>query len=237
MLHSIPTGELYGSVSSRNEQVEIAINGERVALMDINFHMDEKDPNGMNITTPRIHVTAGPQHVTAAFIQRFEGPVDDLVAPIDYTLADTEPGDAVGITTLPHLRDFSITGPFTVTGVSDTPSRRRIFSCRPLSASEEIPCARKIVTSLVGQAYRRQPTGEDVESLMGFYADARKGKDFEAGIRAIVQAGAGKSALPVPTRRNARRNAAGSELPHHRPRSRVAAFVLSCGRPVRMQSC
>jgi cytochrome c553 len=188
MLHSIPTGELYGSVSSRNEQVEIAINGERVALMDINYHMDEKDPNGMNITTPRVHVAAGPQHVTAAFIQRFEGPVDDLVAPIDYTLADTEPGDAVGITTLPHLRDFSITGPFTVTGVSDTPSRRRIFSCRPLSASEEIPCARKIVTSLVGQAYRRQPTGEDVESLMGFYADARKGKDFEAGIRAIVQA-------------------------------------------------
>src|SRR4051812_3147017 len=75
MLHSIPTGGLYGSVSSRNEQVEIAVNGERVALMDINHQMDEKDPNGMNITTPRIHVKAGPQHVTAAFIQRFEGPV------------------------------------------------------------------------------------------------------------------------------------------------------------------
>ena len=188
MLHSIPTGELYGSVSSRNEQVEVAINGQRVALMDINYKMDEKDPNGMNITTPRVHVKAGPQHVTAAFIQRFEGPVDDLVAPIDYTLADTEPGDAVGITTLPHLRDFSITGPFSVTGVSDTPSRRRIFTCRPLTAAEEIPCARKIVASLVGQAYRRTPSGEDVESLMAFYADARKGKDFESGIRAIVQA-------------------------------------------------
>ena len=134
MLHSIPTGELYGSVSSRNEQIEVAINGERVALLDINYRMDEKDPSGMNITSPRIHVNAGPQHVTAAFIQRFEGPVDDLVAPIDYTLADTEIGDSPGITTLPHLRDFSITGPFAVTGVSDTPSRRKIFCvgrCRP----------------------------------------------------------------------------------------------------------
>jgi hypothetical protein len=188
MLHSIPTGELYGSVSSRNEQIEIAINGERAALMDINYKMDERDANGMNITTPRIHVKAGPQHVTAAFIQHFEGPVDDLVAPIDYTLADTEVGDAVGITTLPHLRDFSITGPFAVTGVSDTPSRRRIFTCRPLSSSDEIPCARRIVTGLVGRAYRRPASGEDVESLMTFYAEARKGHDFESGIRAVVQA-------------------------------------------------
>jgi len=188
MLHSIPTGELYGSVSSRNEQIEIAINGERVALLDINYKMDERDANGMNITSPRIHIKAGPQHVTAAFLQRFEGPVDDLVAPIDYTLADTEIGDSPGITTLPHLRDFSITGPFVVTGVSDTPSRRKIFVCRPLSPAEEIPCARKIVTELAGQAYRRTPSGEDVESLMTFFGTARKSADFEAGIRTVVQA-------------------------------------------------
>jgi mono/diheme cytochrome c family protein len=188
MLHSVPTGELYGSVSSRNEQIEIAINGERVALLDIDYKMDEHDPNGMNLTTPRIHVKAGPQRVTAAFIARSEGPVDDLVAPIDYTLADTEVGDAVGITTLPHLRDFSITGPFTVTGVSDTPSRRKIFVCRPLSAADDIPCARRIVSHLAAQAYRRTPSGEDVESLMTFFGQARKDHDFEAGIRSVVQA-------------------------------------------------
>ncbi|HEY7291965.1 MAG TPA: DUF1592 domain-containing protein [Vicinamibacterales bacterium] len=188
MLHSIPTGELYGSVTSRNEQIEIAINGERVALLDINYKMDEKDPSGMNITTPRIHVKAGPQHVTAAFLEHFEGPIDDLISPIDYTLADTESGDAVGITTLPHLRDFSITGPFTVTGVSDTPSRRKIFVCRPLSPGDEVPCARRIVSQLTKQAYRRTPSGEDVESLMSFYGEARKNTDFESGIRAVVQA-------------------------------------------------
>src|SRR5881628_3173086 len=188
MLHGTPTGELFGSVASRNEQLEISINGARAALLDIDYRMSEKDKNGLNLTTPRIHVKAGPQRLAAAFIQKFDGVVDDLVAPIDYTLADTEYGDSVGITALPHVRDFSITGPYTVTGVSDTPSRRRIFVCRPLSRDDEIPCARRIVSQLAGQAYRRPASNEDVESLMQFYADGRKGRDFEAGIKTALQA-------------------------------------------------
>ena len=188
MLHGTPTGQLFGSVASRNEQIEISIDGERAALLDIDYRISEQDKNGLNLTSPRVHVKAGPHHLAAAFIQKFDGVVDDLIAPIDYTLADTEYGDNVGITALPHIRDFSITGPFTVTGVSDTPSRRRIFVCRPLSATDEIPCARRIVSQLATEAYRRPASNEDVESLMQFYADGRKGKDFEAGIRAALQA-------------------------------------------------
>ena len=56
--------------------------------------------------------------IAAAFIQRFEGPVNDLIAPIDHTLADTQIGVAYGITTLPHLKDLAIVGPQRVTGVS-----------------------------------------------------------------------------------------------------------------------
>ena len=73
---------------------------------------------------------------------------------IDYTLSDTEYGDSVGITILPHVRDFSITGPLKVTGVSDTPSRRRIFVCRPTDSASEDPCARKILSTLARRAYR-----------------------------------------------------------------------------------
>ena len=188
MLHGTPTGQLFGSVASRNEQLEISIDGERAALLDIDYHISEQDKNGLNLTTPKLHVKAGPHHIAAAFLQKFDGIVDDLIAPIDYTLADTEYGDNVGITALPHVRDFSITGPYSVTGVSDTPSRRRVFVCRPLSAADEIPCARKIVTQLATEAYRRSASNEDVESLMQFYADGRKGKDFEAGIRTVLQA-------------------------------------------------
>jgi mono/diheme cytochrome c family protein len=188
MLHGTPTGQLFGSVASRNEQIDLSINGERVALMDVDWKISETDKNGLNLLTPRIHVKAGPQHIAAAFIQKFDGVVDDLVSPIAYTLADTEYGDNAGITILPHVRDFSITGPYKVTGVSDTPSRRKVFICRPTSQADEIPCARKILANLAGEAYRRAANNEDVESLMEFYGDARKGHDFEAGIKAALQA-------------------------------------------------
>jgi mono/diheme cytochrome c family protein len=187
MLHSIPTGQLYGS-TSRDEQLEVSINGERVALMDINPRMSESDPQGMNIITPRVFVRAGPQRVSAAFIKKWDAPVDDLIAPIDHTLADSQIGAALGVTTVPHLRDFNINGPFNVTGVSDTPSRRLIFSCRPTSAAEEAPCAAEIVRRLASQAYRGPLSAEDFEGLMGFFERGRADGDFESGVRMAVQA-------------------------------------------------
>ncbi len=59
-LHSIPTGQLFGS-TVRGEQIEVSIDGERVAVLEINPRMSEADPNGMNIKTPPIHVKAGTQ--------------------------------------------------------------------------------------------------------------------------------------------------------------------------------
>jgi cytochrome c553 len=188
LLHSVPTGQLYGS-TTRGEQIEVSINGERVALLDINYRMTETDKNGLNLTTPRIHVNAGPQHVAAAFIERAEGPIDDLIAPIDYTLADSQIGDGFGITTLPHVRDFSITGPYKVTGISETPSRDRIFICRPTTAEEEAPCASAILKRLATQAYRQPATSGDIEPLLKFYTQGRAdGGDFESGIKLGLQA-------------------------------------------------
>jgi hypothetical protein len=187
MLHSIPTGQLYGS-TARGEQVEISINGSRAAVLDINPRMSESDPNGMNLQTPAIAIKAGPQRVSAAFIHRFEGPVDDLLAPVEQTLADTQIGSATGVYTVPHLRDLAILGPQKVTGVSDTPTRRRIFICRPLSASEDSECASKILTALARQAYRRPLTQADVNGLLRFYEEGREAGGFESGIRTALQA-------------------------------------------------
>jgi hypothetical protein len=187
MLHSIPTGQLYGS-TVRGEQLEVSVDGYRVAVLDINPRMSESDPNGMNLQTPPVAVKAGPRRVSAAFVQRFEGPVDDLLSPIEQTLADTQIGSATGVFTVPHLRDLAILGPNRVTGVSDTPTRRRIFNCRPLSAAEERACATTIVTRLARQAYRRPLTKDDVAGLLGFYETGRTGTDFESGIRMALQA-------------------------------------------------
>jgi len=141
---------------------------------------------GLSLRTGRISVKAGPHRVSAAFMPKFSGLADDLVAPIEYTLAD-----AIGAPQLlqvPHLQDFTITGPYTVSGVSDTPVRRRVFKCRPVSPGEELRCATTIITNLARQAYRRPVTQEDLEGLLGFYETARKNADFESGIRTALQA-------------------------------------------------
>ena len=188
MLHSIPTGQLYGS-GARNEQIEVSINGARAALIDISPRMSESDANGMNLQTPAIPVKAGPQRVSAAFLVKSEAPFDDLLAPVEQTLADTQIGSGVsGVTALPHLRELAVMGPQRVTGVSDTPSRRRVFTCRPLSAAEEGVCANAILTALATKAYRRAVTPADLDGLMEFYTGARAQGGFEGGIRTAIQA-------------------------------------------------
>ena len=117
--------------------------------------MSETDPkNGLEIKTPPIHIDAGPQRISAAFIQRFDGPVDDLLVPLENTLADVN--ISFGVTALPHMRDMTILGPSDVTGVSDTPSRRMVFTCRPTSAKEEETCAAEIVKGLAGAGVPRR---------------------------------------------------------------------------------
>src|SRR3990172_5153527 len=187
MLHGSPTGQLYGA-PAKNEQIEISIEGERVALLDIDPMMDESDPKGMNIESPPVAIKAGPHRVSAVFLQRFESPVDDLMAPIDHTLADTTIGTDYGVKALPHLREFRINGPHNVTGISDTVSRRKIFTCRPTSAEDERPCAQQIVSELAAKAYRRPLNEMDVEGLMSFYETGAAEGDFESGVRTALQA-------------------------------------------------
>jgi mono/diheme cytochrome c family protein len=174
-LHYEPLGGLAGRNSMTaydlKEQLEFSVNGERVALVDLNTRMSETDPkNGLELVTPPVHIKAGPQRVTAAFVQRLDGPVDDLLMPLENTLADVS--ITWGVTMLPHLRDFIVQGPMDVTGVSDTPSRLKIFSCRPTAKAEEEACAMEIVKRLTTQAYRGAPTAAG---------------GFEAGIRLAVQ--------------------------------------------------
>jgi cytochrome c551/c552 len=185
-LHGNADGFLFGGPAA-GEQIDLSINGERKALLDVDPNMAEVTTS-LFLKTPPIHVAAGPQRIAAAFIQRFEGPVNDLIAPIDHTLADTQIGVAYGITTLPHLKDLAILGPQRVTGVSSTPSRDRIFVCRPTTASDEQACASKIVKGLAAQAFRHPPSQRDLDTLMRFYADGRTERDFESGIAAALEA-------------------------------------------------
>ncbi len=87
----------------------------------------------------------------------------------------------------PHIDTFTITGPFNPTGAGDTPSRHRIFSCRPENVAAEGPCARKILATLVHRAYRGMESPSDLARLIEFYQKGRKGGTFESGIQLALQ--------------------------------------------------
>ena len=185
-LHANACGVLFGGPTT-GEQIEVAVDGERVAIFDINPRMTEAE-TGLTLKTPPVFLRAGPRRVTAAFIQRFEGPVVDLLAPIEHTLADTQIGVAFGITTLPHLKDLSVVGPYRTTGVSETPSRKKVFSCRPTSPAEETSCAREIVGDLASEAFRGPVAEADFAALMRLYEQGREERNFESGIAAALEA-------------------------------------------------
>jgi hypothetical protein len=178
-------GEIFGdNKPAEGEQIEIALNGKRVALFDIDRKMRETE----SLRTPPIRIQAGPQTISAAFLQRMEGPVQDFVMPFERALADLSTGNVPGLTGLPHLKTLGIDGPYGATGVSETGSRRRIFTCHPGTPEDEAPCAREILSSLARQAFRRPATAADVERLMALYEPARGQKGFESGITAGLQA-------------------------------------------------
>ena len=191
--HHETTGELFGSgraalhTAERREQVEIAIDGERAAVFDLDRWMHVSDPNGVNLWTDPVHVTAGPHRVSAVFVPQFEGPVQDLISPHDWSLASTSIANAYGFTSLPHLRDLAIRGPEMVTGVSDTPSRARIFTCRPEAPAEERGCAGDIIGRLGTAAYRRPLTAANHAALMALYEAGREDGGFEAGVRMAIE--------------------------------------------------
>jgi cytochrome c551/c552 len=183
------TGGFQGR-GSRYEKVEISIDGAPAVVVLVDQWMTVSDPNHVNQETEPVFVRAGPHRVSAVFIQQFEGPIEDLTSPHEWSLADREIGSNgnVGITQIPHLKDLTISGPYRVTGVSDTPIRQRIFSCRPITPTEERPCAEGIVKRLGTQAFRRTLSAEDLSGLMAFYDLGSKEGGFELGVRTALQA-------------------------------------------------
>jgi hypothetical protein len=85
-------------------------------------------------------------------------------------------------------RQLLIRGPFNIKSHGDTPSRAQIFICRPTAAADEVPCARRIVSSLARRAFRRPVTTADVDPLLAFYQAARRSGDFDSGIEAALRA-------------------------------------------------
>src|SRR5213593_3755728 len=171
-----------------DEQIEISINGERTQLFEWNNlkggnpGADGDTGGGLEITVP---VKAGTHKVGVTFVATNYRPSLDLAK--HYARSTLENSRIAGFTNYPEVGLLKIQGPFNALRPVDSRSISRVFTCRPASATQEEACAREIVTRLTRRAYRRPTTPEDLESLMGFYQEGRKGGTFEDGIEVALR--------------------------------------------------
>jgi hypothetical protein len=127
----------------------------------------------------RVPVKAGPHDVGVSFVRRFREPEGVIQPPIRTS------GRSLNefYHDYPGVELVTVIGPFESTGPGDeSPSRRRIFVCRPKDETEQDPCARRILSTLARRAFRRPVSDRDIELLFAFYQEGKAAGSFDAGI-------------------------------------------------------
>jgi hypothetical protein len=175
-------GGLYGG-DSEDEQLEVTLDGGRLKLFKIGTDVPlttNRDKNEV-----RVPVKAGPRTVGVAFLATTYVPNVDLNRHYRRSILDDNLID--GFTFTPQISSVTISGPYNGARPKNTPSREKIFVCRPAGQADAASCAKKILTGLARQAYRRSLTDRDVETLMSFYQAGSNAGDFEEGIERALQ--------------------------------------------------
>ena len=148
----------------------------------LNFYMQTDRAADADLFV-RVPVPAGPHTVGAAFVSQGSELIEHHREPflkVHFTVGGDQRSQ-------PNVYSLTVTGPFDATGPGDTPSRRRIFTCRPSGGAEERACAEEILTTLARRAYRRPATSADLETLLGFFDEGRAAGDFDAGIEMALR--------------------------------------------------
>ena len=172
---------------NRNEEVE----GLK-ELHDVYLLLDRKPVETFTVEPPtdrfdtsfvdkhlkvRLPVTAGPHDLGVTFAKTQSSLLETMRQPTQSRFnMHRHPR------TEPAVYQVSITGPYAAKGADDTPSRRRLFVCRPTKPNEEEKCAKEILSTLVRRAYRRPVSGADLIRPMASYRAGRAKGDFGAGI-------------------------------------------------------
>jgi len=175
--------ELAGA-ARESHQLEVTIDGERKELATLGGGGGRGGRGaggrggrgGASPTDFRIAVKAGPRTIGVTFVQKTEALDEATLHPRQRSRG-----------TQPAIAAVTIRGPFNATGPGDTPSRQRIFTCRPANAAAEPACAKQILSTLARRAYRRPVTDADVATLLAFYDNGRKERDFDLGIQRAIE--------------------------------------------------
>jgi hypothetical protein len=129
-----------------------------------------------------VHITAGEHHIGITFVQTSAAETNEILHAFVPVAGMGQPVN--GNSTGPRLANVEVKGPMVAQGVSTTPSRRKIFTCYPQSAAQELPCAQQIFATIALRAFRRPLTDADLKGALDFYAQGRKeGGDFDSGIQ------------------------------------------------------
>jgi len=141
----------------------------------------EPQQNVEDLLQFRVHVKAGSHLVQVYFVPLTSAYVEDVIEPTIRT--KYLPGNGAGD---PALSSLTITGPYDAAGRDDSPSRRRVFICRP-ATKDDTACAEKIISTLGRRAFRRPLTATDLQTLMGLYRTAADRSGFESGIEVALR--------------------------------------------------
>ena len=165
-------------------ELELLLDRERVTLFTVKPPPRGEDHHAVDEKLKiRVPVKAGPHKLGVTFLKNPSSLLETKRQPLN---AHFNMHRHPRIT--PAVYQVSITGPYAAKGPGDTPSRRRIFVCKPTKPAEEEDCAERILSTLLRRAYRRPVTDEDLERPMEFYREARAAGGFDAGIEMALSA-------------------------------------------------
>jgi mono/diheme cytochrome c family protein len=177
--------EMAGAARDQH-QLEVTVDGERKQLVTLGGNAGRGGRGaggggrggrgGPSPTDFRIAVKAGPRLIGVTFVQKTEALDEATLHPRQRSRG-----------TQPAIAAVTIRGPYNATGSGDTPSRERIFTCRPANAAAEPACAKQILSTLARRAYRRPVTDTDIATLLTFYDNGRKERDFDLGIQRALE--------------------------------------------------
>jgi hypothetical protein len=177
------------------EQLEIVIDGERAHLFKyqgVGLSQGMAGDAGDGILEVTVPVKAGSRLVGATFLATNYRPSLDMIK--QYDRKSLENNSIPQLQYYPAIGFLRIQGPFNPERPEDSRSLHKVLTCRPSRRSSpeeteasEVGCARSILTAIARRAYRRPASAQDVQSLMGFYAEGRKQGTFEDGIELAIR--------------------------------------------------
>jgi mono/diheme cytochrome c family protein len=172
-------GNVSGLREARPHQLVVLLDREPVKTFTVQKLATSDDTSFDRDLKVRVKVSAGPHNIGVTFVQEGSSLVGTVRQP-----TESRYNDRRYPRTAPAINQVQITGPYAAKGAGDTPSRRRIFVCRPTGQdkAEEEKCAGTILSTIMRRAYRRPVAKAEVDESMAFYRKGRAAGDFDGGI-------------------------------------------------------